>query len=83
MPLIIGDDILKEAGLSEGEAKIEFACRLFASGKISKLIAGRLCGLDRIDFAMECGKRGIDAFGYTAEDLDKDMATLDRVLGKL
>jgi predicted HTH domain antitoxin len=83
MPLIIEDHFLKEAGLSEQEARVEIACRLFEAKRLSKLAARKLSGLDRIDFYMELGKRGIDAFGYTIEDLEKDIANLDRLFGKL
>ncbi len=34
MPLVIPDDALREAGLSEREALIEFACHLFEAGKL-------------------------------------------------
>src|SRR5437867_1972440 len=73
MPLIIDDEVLKAAGLSEQEARLEFATRLFATGKLSKVAAARLCGLDRVGFDLELGKRGIDPFGYTADDLKKDL----------
>jgi hypothetical protein len=32
MPLIIPDETLREAGLSEREAMAEFACRMFDAG---------------------------------------------------
>jgi predicted HTH domain antitoxin len=35
MPLVISDDVLQAAGLSEREAKIEIACRWFDAGKLS------------------------------------------------
>jgi predicted HTH domain antitoxin len=83
MPLVIGDDILQKAGLSVGEARIEFACRLYQAGKLQKSEAAAFCGLDRIDFWFELGKRGIDAFDYSSDELDEDIRTLQRVRGQL
>lgn len=80
MPLVIDDKTLEAAGLTEKDALIEFACRLFESGKLSKVAAARMCGLNRIDFESELARRGIDIFRYTAKDLDHDLATLDQVL---
>jgi predicted HTH domain antitoxin len=82
MPLIIEDHVLKEAGLSEQEAKVEIACRLYEAKRLSKRAAGEFAGLDRIDFALELGKRGIDPFGYTVEEFQKDLKTIDRMSGK-
>ena len=82
MPLVIDDHTLKQAGLTEQEARIEFACRLYDAGKLSKVAAARLCQLDRVAFESELQKRNIDIFRYTSDDLDRDVATLDRLLGK-
>jgi predicted HTH domain antitoxin len=82
MPLIIDDQFLKEAGLSEQEAKVEIACRLFEAKRLSRFAAGKLSGLDRISFDLELGKRGIDPFGYTVEEFDKDLETLNRMSSK-
>ena len=59
MPLIIPDETLKHAGLSEREMKIEIACRLFDAGKLSKPMAGRLAGLSRVEFEDELLERGL------------------------
>lgn len=82
MPVVITDDILAEAGMTEAQARIEIACRLFQVGKLDQNAARDLAGLDRVAFWSECGKRSIDAIGYTAEDAQQDVVTLERVLGK-
>ena len=82
MPLVIDDETLRAVGLTEREARIELACRLFESGRLALWPAARFCGLDRIDFVQELGKRGIDGFRYGPGDLERDLMTLDRVLGK-
>lgn len=82
MPVVIDDKTLQEAGLTEQQAKIEFACSMFASGRVSFHTACIIAGMDRIDLHQELGKRGIDSFRYTSDDLDRDIDTLNRVLGK-
>ena len=59
MPVIIPDETLKQAGLTENEALIEIACRLFDAGKLHLFPAARLAGLDRYAFESELISRGI------------------------
>ena len=59
MPLIVPDDALREAGLSESDARIEFACRLFDAGKITLWSAAKLAGLSRVGFEGELLARRI------------------------
>ena len=82
MPLVIDDKTLQEAGLTEQQAKLEFACSMFAGGRITLKAACAITGLDRIDMHQELGRRGIDSFHYTSEDLRRDVETLNQVLGK-
>jgi predicted HTH domain antitoxin len=35
MPVTVSDQLLAEAGLSEAEAKLEIACRLYDAGKLT------------------------------------------------
>ena len=37
MPVVISDETLKQAGLTEREAVVEIACRLFDAGKLAPL----------------------------------------------
>lgn len=50
MPLTISDQLLQEAGLSQAEAQIEIACRLYDSGKLTMPQATRWAGLTRTEF---------------------------------
>jgi predicted HTH domain antitoxin len=77
--LIIPDDVLKEAGLSEGEALVEFACRLFDAGKLTLWSAARLAGLDRAAMEDALLARGIPIYRPQIGDLTEDLATLDRL----
>jgi predicted HTH domain antitoxin len=50
MPVTITDDMLMAAGLSESEARLEIACRLYAAGKLSLPEATRWAGASRTRF---------------------------------
>jgi predicted HTH domain antitoxin len=52
-------------------------CRLFETKRLELWPAAQLAGLSKLDFAFELGRRGIDAFGYGANDLEDDLKTLD------
>jgi len=77
--LIIPDDVLKEAGLSAGEAVVEFACRLFDAGKLTLWSAARFAGLDRAGMEDALLTRGIPIYRPQISDLTEDLATLDRL----
>ena len=79
--LTIPDDVMKEAGLDEHGALIEFACRLFDAGKLTLWSAAKLAGLDRTGMEGELIARGIAIYRPSPEDLTNDLAALDR-LGK-
>ncbi|MEW6741691.1 MAG: UPF0175 family protein [Planctomycetota bacterium] len=53
MPLIIPDEILQAAGLSENDALIEIACRLFDAGRLTLWDAARLARLSRVEIEGE------------------------------
>ena len=76
MPLIISDELLKAAGLTEEQAKLEFACRLFDAGKLSIGHAAAWTGLSIPDFEQQLAARAIPRFRYTAELLHEDIHTL-------
>lgn len=50
MPLAITDEMLKTAGLSEQEARLEIACRMYDAGKLTMPEATRWAGVNRTDF---------------------------------
>lgn len=79
MPLTISDEVLQEAGLTEREALIELACRLFDIGKLHLWPAAKLAGLSRTEMEGELMKRKIPIYRPTVEDLENDLATLKRL----
>lgn len=79
MPLTIGDDLLAEAGLSERDARIEIACRLYDAGRLAMPAATRWAGLGRTQFEEELLHREIAISRPTSEDLKQDLETLQRL----
>ncbi len=79
MALTIGDDLLAEAGLSERDARIEIACRLYDAGKLAMPAATRWAGLSRTQFEAELLRREIAIFRPTGEDLKQDLKTFQRL----
>ena len=79
MSLVISDESLREAGLSEGEALIEFACHLFEAGRLGLWGAARLARLSRSDFESELRTRRIAWIRPDERDLADDLAALDRL----
>jgi len=79
MPLTIGDDLLAEAGLSERDARIEIACRLYDASRLAMPAATRWAGLSRTQFEEELLRRGMAICRPTSEDLKQDLETLQRL----
>lgn len=59
MPVIIPDETLKQAGLTEKEALIEIACGLFDADKLPLWPAAQLAGMSRGEFESALMSRGI------------------------
>jgi predicted HTH domain antitoxin len=79
MVLNLREDILKQAGLTEHDAVIEFACRLFDAGKLDLWPAAQLAGLSRVEMEEQLFLRKIPIYRPTVQDLLDDLATLDRL----
>jgi predicted HTH domain antitoxin len=74
MTIEIPDETLKHAEMDEHQFKIEVACFLFEKGIMSSGKAARFCGMPRIEFWEELGKRKISR--YTVEMLEEDIKNL-------
>ncbi|MDR3636980.1 MAG: UPF0175 family protein [Isosphaeraceae bacterium] len=79
MPVVISDETLQEAGLSEQEARVEFACHLFDQDRLTLWKAAELAGLTRPEFEEELSRRKIPLYRPTAEDVVDDLAALKRL----
>jgi predicted HTH domain antitoxin len=79
MPLVISDETLREAGLTEGDALVEFACRLFGADKLTLWSAAKLAGLRRVAFEQALRERKIAVYRPQASDLADDLSSLERL----
>jgi len=67
--------------LTEKEALVEIACRLYDAGTLHMWPAAQLAGLTRDEFCSELLKRNLPVFRITEEDFQQDMLALDRLFG--
>ena len=58
----------------------DIVLRLFAERRIPSALSRRLLGLTRRAFMDLCQQRGVPLVDYTVEDLQGDIAALDRLL---
>src|SRR5262245_44850549 len=79
MPVVIPDETLEAAGLTEREAVIEIACHLFNSGKLALWPAAKLAGMRRGEFEAELGRRKIAVYRPTEQNFADDLAALNRL----
>jgi predicted HTH domain antitoxin len=81
MSLVISDDILQSARMSEDELKQEIAVMLFQRDKLTLAQAGRLAEMTRYQFQHLLSSRQIPVH-YDVEDFEEDLQTLHS-LGRL
>lgn len=79
--LSIPEEILKAAGLTERDATVEFACRLFEARKLSLHLAAKLAGLSRPAMEEALLQRGIPIYRPTPQDFADDLETLRHLKG--
>jgi predicted HTH domain antitoxin len=79
MPLTLSDDVLKQAGLTAEEARVEIACRLFDAGKLDLWPAAQFAELSRTQFEGELMKRKIPIYRLTLEELIVEQKALDEL----
>ena len=79
MPLVISDEALRAAGMSEQQAKVEIACRWFDAGKLTLGHAARMAGSSETEFELELEQRRIPRYRYTDEMLEQDVAALKKL----
>lgn len=77
MYIQVPDDL----GVTEEQARLDFAVGLYSSHSASLARAARLAGRSRVEFQRILAERGIP-LAYDAADLEDDIATLKQ-LGQL
>lgn len=76
--MTITDEQLRSMGLSEREAAIEFACRLFDTGRLTFHAAMRFAALDRVEFEEALRAREIAIYRPTVDELQREVDALKR-----
>jgi predicted HTH domain antitoxin len=75
MPLVISDDTLASAQVSDSELRLEIAVLLFAQGRFTLGQASEFCTLPQFQFQKILGERKIPIH-YDIEEFQRDMQTL-------
>ena len=73
-------DIPETRQLSPDELRVELACALYARGRVGKISAAELAGVDFVGFQRALAERGIPA--YTEQMLADDLRSLKAVFPK-
>lgn len=60
-------------GISEAEAKLLLAIKLYEQGRVSSGKAAELAGYSKLAFLEELGQQGIAAFDSPADELAEDL----------
>jgi predicted HTH domain antitoxin len=80
MNVVIPEEVLHAARLSENELKVEIAVMLFEREKLSLGQASRLAGMDYSEFQHLLASRNVPVH-YDVADFEEDLETL-RGLGR-
>ena len=78
MKLEIPEDIAAAAKLSEKDALIELACRLFDADRLDKATAGRLAGLSRPEFESALKSRGMSIIHIDDEYVRDELNAIEK-----
>jgi len=79
MPLTISDSLLDQTGWTEQDARLEIACRLFQTRRLSLWQAAQWAALSRVEMEAELLRRGIALYEVTEEQLRAELAAMDRL----
>lgn len=81
MSITISDELLRQAGMTDREALVEIACRLFAAGKLTLPLAARLAGVDRGELEDQLLDRQIPLYRPSIEDYQQDVDAIRKLRG--
>ena len=82
MSVLITDDILRQANMSEPEFKLELDVFLYANNILAMGKASEFAGLPKAIFQKKLSDRYI-AVSYDEEEFLKDLATIRKTYGDL
>ena len=76
MSIVIPDEFLQTAKISEAELRLEIAILLFEQEKITLGTASQFAGMNQLEFQQILGKRKI-SIHYGVEEFRQDLKTLE------
>lgn len=76
MSIVIPDEFLQTAKISEAELRLEIAVLLFEQEKITLGTASQFAGMNQLEFQQILGKRKI-SIHYGVEEFRQDLKTLE------
>ncbi len=79
MPLTIPDQLLAEATLSEREARLEIACRLYDAGTLTMPQATRWGGVTRVELEAALLERGLPLIRIDERYWAQEVENLERL----
>jgi predicted HTH domain antitoxin len=79
--MVIPDDILESAHVSEAEVRSEIALALFARDRLTLAQAARLAALPQLDFQALLAERKIPIH-YDVAEFEEDLKTLERLAAR-
>jgi predicted HTH domain antitoxin len=79
MPVTVSDQLLSEAGLSEADAKLEIACRLYDAGKLTMPQATRWAGISRVEFESALLERNLPLIRIDDSYWQQEIEALERL----
>jgi predicted HTH domain antitoxin len=72
MPVVLSDDQLKAAHLTEAEARLELALALYVQERVTQVQASHIAGISFFDFQKARSERGIPVH-YDGRMLEEDL----------
>jgi predicted HTH domain antitoxin len=79
MPPIVTDPPWDQTRSADLATRVETACRLFETRRLSLWQAARQAGVDRVVMEAELLRRGIPLYEVTEEQLNAELAAMDRL----
>jgi predicted HTH domain antitoxin len=76
MQVVIPDNVIQAANLSERNFRIELACWMYQKEFFSLEQGASFSSLSQLEFMKELGERKIE-WNYTVEDLHEDIKNLE------
>lgn len=82
MSVLITDDILRQANMSESEFKLELGIFLYSNNILTMGKTSEFVGLPKVIFQKKLAERGIPV-SYDEQEFQKDLATIRKIYGDL